>query len=236
MGAMALFGEKYGDVVRVVSVGDYSLELCGGVHVSTTSEIGLFILESEGGIGAGTRRIEAITGEKAFNYLKEQQQTLRQVAQTIKSNESNVIQKAEQLLGELKELKKENESLQAKLGNSQVDELLQQAEEIDGMKVIAAKVEAKDNGALRQMIDELKQKEEGLVIVLGAVHEGKVMLAAGVSKELTKQVQAGKVVNHVATQCDGRGGGRPDLAMAGAKDPSQLDAALESVIPYVKSI
>lgn len=236
MGAMALFGEKYGDVVRVVSVGDYSLELCGGVHVSTTSEIGLFILESEGGIGAGTRRIEAITGEKAFNYLKEQQQTLRQVAQTIKSNENNVIQKAEQLLGELKELKKENESLQAKLGNSQVDELLQQAEEIDGMKVIAAKVEAKDNGALRQMIDELKQKEEGLVIVLGAVHEGKVMLAAGVSKELTKQVQAGKVVNHVATQCDGRGGGRPDLAMAGAKDPSQLDAALESVIPYVKSI
>lgn len=236
MGAMALFGEKYGDVVRVVSVGDYSLELCGGCHVSRSSEIGLFKIESESGIGAGTRRIEALTGRGAFEWLKAQEETLKEVGALVKANATNVVQKVESVLSDLKEARKENESLQAKLGNSQLDDLMNGAETINGVKVIAAKVDAKDNGALRQMIDEVKQQVPEVIAVFGAVNGSKVMLAAGVSKSLTKTYKAGDIVNHVATQCDGRGGGRPDMAMAGAKDASKLDEALESVVDFIKSI
>lgn len=236
MGAMALFGEKYGDVVRVVRVGDYSLELCGGCHVARTSEIGLFKLESESGIGAGTRRIEAVTGKQAYELLKSEEALLQQVQTLVKANSTNTVQKVESLLKQLKEMKKENESLQAKLGNSQLDDLLAQAVEVNGVKVLAAKVDAKDNGALRQMIDEVKQQIDEIIVVFGAVSGDKVMLAAGVSKPLTKTYKAGDIVNHVATQCDGRGGGRPDMAMAGAKDASKLDEALQSVQEYVKSI
>ena len=236
MGAMALFGEKYGDVVRVVRVGDYSLELCGGCHVARTSEIGLFKLESESGIGAGTRRIEAVTGKQAYELLKSEEALLQQVQALVKANSTNTVQKVESLLQQLKEMKKENESLQAKLGNSQLDDLLAQAVEVNGVKVLAAKVDAKDNGALRQMIDEVKQQIDEIIVVFGAVSGDKVMLAAGVSKPLTKTYKAGDIVNHVATQCDGRGGGRPDMAMAGAKDASKLDEALQSVQEYVKSI
>ena len=236
MGAMALFGEKYGDVVRVVRVGDYSLELCGGCHVARTSEIGLFKLESESGIGAGTRRIEAVTGKQAYELLKSEEALLQQVQALVKANSTNTVQKVESLLQQLKEMKKENESLQAKLGNSQLDDLLAQAVEVNGVKVLAAKVDAKDNGALRQMIDEVKQQINEIIVVFGAVSGDKVMLAAGVSKPLTKTYKAGDIVNHVATQCDGRGGGRPDMAMAGAKDASKLDEALQSVQEYVKSI
>ena len=236
MGAMALFGEKYGDVVRVVSVGDYSLELCGGCHVSRSSEIGLFKIESESGIGAGTRRIEALTGRGAFEWLKAQEETLKEVGALVKANATNVVQKVESVLADLKEARKENESLQAKLGNSQLDDLLNGAETINGVKVLAAKVDAKDNGALRQMIDEVKQQVPEVIAVFGAVNGSKVMLAAGVSKSLTKTYKAGDIVNHVATQCDGRGGGRPDMAMAGAKDASKLDEALESVVDFIKSI
>lgn len=236
MGAMALFGEKYGDVVRVVRVGDYSLELCGGCHVARTSEIGLFKIESESGIGAGTRRIEAVTGKQAYGLLKSEEALLQQVQALVKANSTNTVQKVESLLQQLKEMKKENESLQAKLGNSQLDDLLAQAVEVNGVKVLAAKVDAKDNGALRQMIDEVKQQIDEIIVVFGAVSGDKVMLAAGVSKPLTKTYKAGDIVNHVATQCDGRGGGRPDMAMAGAKDASKLDEALQSVQEYVKSI
>ena len=236
MGAMALFGEKYGDVVRVVRVGDYSLELCGGCHVARTSEIGLFKIESESGIGAGTRRIEAVTGKQAYELLKSEEALLQQVQALVKANSTNTVQKVEGLLQQLKEMKKENESLQAKLGNSQLDDLLAQAVEVNGVKVLAAKVDAKDNGALRQMIDEVKQQIDEIIVVFGAVSGDKVMLAAGVSKPLTKTYKAGDIVNHVATQCDGRGGGRPDMAMAGAKDASKLDEALQSVQEYVKSI
>lgn len=236
MGAMALFGEKYGDVVRVVRVGDYSLELCGGCHVARTSEIGLFKIESESGIGAGTRRIEAVTGKQAYGLLKSEEALLQQVQALVKANSTNTVQKVEGLLQQLKEMKKENESLQAKLGNSQLDDLLAQAVEVNGVKVLAAKVDAKDNGALRQMIDEVKQQIDEIIVVFGAVSGDKVMLAAGVSKPLTKTYKAGDIVNHVATQCDGRGGGRPDMAMAGAKDASKLDEALQSVQEYVKSI
>ena len=236
MGAMALFGEKYGDVVRVVTVGDYSMELCGGCHVNNTAEIGLFIIESESGIGAGTRRIEAVTGKAAFEWLKEKQSTLLQIADVLKAKPANVVKKAEDTMTRVKDLEKENESLIAKLGNAQLDELWNQAQEINGVTVLAAKVEAKNNGALRGMIDEAKQKFPKLVVVFGATDGKKVMLAAGVSKELTDTFKAGDVLNHVATQCDGRGGGRPEMAMGGAKDPSKLDEALASVYEYIKSV
>lgn len=236
MGAMALFGEKYGDIVRVVTVGDYSMELCGGCHVNNTAEIGLFIIESESGIGAGTRRIEAVTGKAAFEWLKEKQSTLLQIADVLKAKPANVVKKAEDTMTRVKDLEKENESLIAKLGNAQLDELWNQAREINGITVLAAKVEAKNNGALRGMIDEAKQKFPKLVVVFGATDGKKVMLAAGVSKELTDTFKAGDVLNHVATQCDGRGGGRPEMAMGGAKDPSKLDEALDSVYEYIKTV
>ncbi len=236
MGAMALFGEKYGDTVRVVTVGDYSMELCGGCHVHNTAEIGSFFIESESGIGAGTRRIEAVTGKLAYMHAKRFEETLETIQQTVKANATNVVKKVEQTLERVKTLEKENESLMAKLGNAQLDDLWNNAREVNGITVLAAKVEAKDNGALRGMIDEAKQKYDEVVVVFGATDGKKVMLAAGVSQSLTDRYRAGDVLNHVATQCDGRGGGRPGMAMGGAKDPSKLDEALESVYEYVKTV
>ncbi|WJY28542.1 alanine--tRNA ligase [Sporosarcina trichiuri] len=236
MGAMALFGEKYGDVVRVVSVGDYSLELCGGCHVHSSGEIGVFKIESEGGIGAGTRRIEAVTAKQAYRSFKEEAAVLSQAAALLKANPKELAGKAEALMADMKELQRENDSLTAKLGNSQLTDVLANAKQIDDMTVIASRVDAKDNNSLRQMIDELKQKVEKGVIVLGAAADGKVMLAAGVTDDLKGQQHAGKIVSHTASLCGGKGGGRPDMAMAGAKDASKLDEALLSVYDYVKSV
>ncbi len=236
MGAMALFGEKYGDVVRVVSVGDYSLELCGGCHVHASGEIGIFKIESESGIGAGTRRIEAVTAKQAYRSFKEEEAVLTETAALLKSKPKELTAKAESLLADYKELQRENDSLTAKLGNSQLTDVLAAAKQVDDMTVIAARVDAKDNNALRQMIDELKQKVEKGVIVLGAASEGKVMLAAGVTEDLEGRQHAGKIVSHAASLCGGKGGGRPDMAMAGAKDASKLDEALLSVYDYVKSV
>ncbi|MCG3089206.1 alanine--tRNA ligase [Sporosarcina cyprini] len=237
MGAMALFGEKYGDIVRVVSVGNYSLELCGGCHVSTTAEIGLFKIESEGGIGAGTRRIEALTGKNAYVSFKAEEALLTNASALLKSNPKDIVTKVGATLADLKELQRENESLAAKLGNSQLTDILANAEQIDDVTVISARVDVKDNNGLRQMIDELKQKVVKGVIVLGGASDGKVMLAAGVTDDLKSgNLHAGKIVNHVASLCGGKGGGRPDMAMAGAKDASKLDEALQSVYDYVKSV
>ncbi|GKV54375.1 alanine--tRNA ligase [Sporosarcina sp. NCCP-2222] len=237
MGAMALFGEKYGDIVRVVSVGNYSLELCGGCHVSTTAEIGLFKIESEGGIGAGTRRIEALTGKNAYVSFKAEEALLTNASALLKANPKDIVTKVGATLADLKELQRENESLAAKLGNSQLTDILANAEQIDDVTVISARVDVKDNNGLRQMIDELKQKVVKGVIVLGGASEGKVMLAAGVTDDLKSgNLHAGKIVNHVASLCGGKGGGRPDMAMAGAKDASKLDEALQSVYDYVKSV
>lgn len=237
MGAMALFGEKYGDVVRVVSVGDYSLELCGGCHVQTTSAIGLFKIESEGGIGAGTRRIEALTGKHAYHSFKEEELLLTEASALLKANPKDIVTKVGATLSEMKELHRENESLYAKLGNSQLTDIMATAQQIDDVTVISARVDVKDNNALRQMIDELKQKVVKGVIVLGASSDDKVLLASGVTEDLKKgNFHAGKIVNHVASLCGGKGGGRPDMAMAGAKDISKLDEALQSVYDYVKSV
>ncbi|MBB4825804.1 alanyl-tRNA synthetase [Sporosarcina luteola] len=237
MGATALFGEKYGDIVRVVSVGDYSLELCGGCHVSTTSAIGLFKIESEGGIGAGTRRIEAVTGKNAYVSFKVEEALLTNASALLKANPKDIVAKVGATLADVKELQRENESLSAKLGNSQLTDILANAQQIDDVTVISARVDVKDNNGLRQMIDELKQKVVKGVIVLGGAAEDKVMLAAGVTDDLKAgNFHAGKLVNHVASLCGGKGGGRPDMAMAGAKDASKLDEALQSVYDYVKSV
>ncbi|MGI2326506.1 alanine--tRNA ligase [Planococcus sp. YIM B11945] len=235
MGAMALFGEKYGDVVRVVEIGDYSLELCGGVHVVNTSEIGLFKIVSESGIGAGIRRIEAVTGKGAYENLKDSERTLEEVAGLMKSSTKDLVQKVQSFQQEMKGLQRENESLMAKISNAQSGEILEKARKVGDITILSAKVEAKDNNQLRQMMDDLKPKFEKAVIVLGAADGEKVMLVAGVTKDLAGgNYHAGQIVKHVAEQCGGKGGGRPDMAMAGAKNPEKLDGALESVYELLK--
>jgi len=237
MGAMALFGEKYGDTVRVVKVGEYSLELCGGCHVKNTSEIGLFKIVSESGIGAGTRRIEAVTGQGAYQYLNHQIELLKNTAQQLKTNVNEVPQRVEGLQGQLKELQRENESLRAKLGNIEASTLTSQVQEIDGVSVIAAKVSAPDMDNLRAIVDDLKQKLGSGIVVLGAVSGEKVNIVAGVTKDLiSKGYHAGQLVKEVATRCGGGGGGRPDMAQAGGKDPAKLDSALASVPEMIKSV
>ncbi|WKA56730.1 alanine--tRNA ligase [Planococcus shixiaomingii] len=235
MGAMALFGEKYGDIVRVVEIGDYSLELCGGVHVANTAEIGLFKIVSESGIGAGIRRIEAVTGKGAYENLKESEATLEQAAALMKSSPKDLVQKVQAFQQDMKGLQRENESLMAKISNAQSGEILEKARQVGDITVLSVKVEAKDNNQLRQMMDDLKPKFEKAVIVLGATDGEKVMLVAGVTKDLIGgNYHAGQIVKHVAEQCGGKGGGRPDMAMAGAKHPEKLEAALESVYTLLK--
>ncbi|MEH7272571.1 alanine--tRNA ligase, partial [Neobacillus vireti] len=237
MGAMALFGEKYGDIVRVVKVGDYSLELCGGCHVPNTSVIGLFKIVSESGIGAGTRRIEAVTGESAYQLLNDQVGLLKDAADKLKTNPKEVVNRIEALMAEIKQLQRENESLAAKLGNIEAGNLVSKAKQIDGVTVLAAKVQATDMNNLRNMADDLKQKIGSAVILLGSVNEGKVNLIAAVTKDLMdKGYHAGKLIKEVATRCGGGGGGRPDMAQAGGKDPEKLDSALRFVDEWVKSI
>jgi alanyl-tRNA synthetase len=228
MGAMALFGEKYGDVVRVVQVGSYSLELCGGCHVGNTSQIGLFKLLSESGIGSGVRRIEAVTGKHAYNYLEGQLELLKQSASLLKSNTNDVPKRIEALFGQVKELSRDNESLQAKLSRIEAGSLEQNAKTVDGITVLCAKVNAPSMDALRGIVDELKLKLESSVIVLGAIADDKVNLAAAVSADLIKKgFHAGKIVKEAAMHCGGSGGGRPDMAQAGGKDTSKLDEALK---------
>lgn len=234
MGAMALFGEKYGDEVRVVSIGDYSLELCGGCHVGNTSEIGLFKIQSEGGIGAGTRRIEAVTGEGAYRVLNDQVSLLKEAAARLKTNPKEVAVRVESLLQEMKELQKANESLAAKLSNIEAGNLTDQVKVVDGVNVLTAKV---GGGDLRNMMDDLKQKLSSGVIVLASASGDKVNIIAGVTNDLVKEgYHAGKLVKEVATRCGGGGGGRPDMAQAGGKDASKLDDALQFVEEWVKSV
>ncbi|MGE7912799.1 alanine--tRNA ligase [Lysinibacillus xylanilyticus] len=237
MGAMALFGEKYGDVVRVVSIGEYSIELCGGLHVKRSSEIGFFKIVSEGGIGAGTRRIEAVTGKVAYGAVKEEEALLNDAAALLKANSKDIVTKVHALQADYKELQRENEALSQKIANAQAGAIVDAAQTFGDVTVLSTKVEAKDNNQLRQMMDDLKVKMPKAVIVLGAVDGDKVMLCAGVTKDLVGgNYHAGNIVKMVAEACGGKGGGRPDMAMAGAKEASKLDEALLSVYDYVKSI
>ncbi|WP_126427885.1 alanine--tRNA ligase [Brevibacillus marinus] len=231
MGAMALFGEKYGEIVRVVQVGDYSLELCGGCHVANTAEIGLFKIVSESGIGAGTRRIEAVTGRGAYQYLNQQLATLREVAHAVKAAQlQEAPARVEAVLQQLKEVQRDNESLRARLSNLEAAGLGDQVKQVGGVNVLAARVSAGDMDSLRGMVDELKGKLGSAVIVLGAVADEKVLLVAGVTKDLLNQgFHAGKIVKEVAERCGGGGGGRPDMAQAGGREPGKLAEALAYV-------
>lgn len=237
MGAMALFGEKYGDIVRVVQVGDYSIELCGGCHVQNTAEIGLFKIASESGIGAGTRRIEAVTGKGAYEELNDQLAILEQAASELKSNTKDVPKRIASLQADLKEVQRENESLLAKLSQAEAGSILEKVTDIGGVKVLTEKVNAKDMNHLRTMVDDLKAKLGSAVIVLGAVQNGKVNISAGVTKDvIEKGLHAGKLVKQAAEICGGGGGGRPDMAQAGGKQPEKLEEALATVEESVKSV
>ncbi len=233
-GAMALFGEKYGDEVRVLRMGDFSVELCGGTHVARTGDIGFCRVVSEGGVAAGVRRIEAVCGPRAEALLDENDERLDRVAALVKGGRDNVVNKVEQLLDRSRALEKELERLKAQLASAQGSDLAAQAVEINGTKLLAAKLDGVDPKALRETVDQLKSKLGSAIVVLGAAADGKVNLAAGVTKDLTDRVKAGDLVNAVAQQVGGKGGGRPDMAMAGGTNPAALDAALGSVEAWVK--
>jgi alanyl-tRNA synthetase len=228
MGAMALFGEKYGDIVRVVGIGDYSLELCGGCHVRNTREIGLFKIVSESGIGSGVRRIEALTGRHAFRYMEEGLNVLAESAALLKTQPAELPRRIEGLLGEMRELAREKESLAARLSKREADSLTERVQSVDGINVLVARVEAGGMEALRNMADGIKAKLGSVALLLGSVHEGKVQLIAAVTPDLVERgYHAGQLIKRVAAVCGGGGGGRPDMAQAGGKDPGKLEEALQ---------
>ena len=232
-GAMALFGEKYDDEVRVVTIGDYSLELCGGTHVERAGDIGLFKIVSESGIAAGVRRIEAVTGADAVAYVSEQEQQLHDVAALVKGDSASVLEKVTALLEKSKGLEKQIAQLNDKLASAAGASLLDSIVEINGIKLLVANVEGTESKALRGMVDDLKNKIGSGVIALGVASGDKVSLIAGVTKDLTGKVKAGELVNHMAGQVGGKGGGRPDMAQAGGSEPQNLAAALDSVTAWL---
>jgi alanyl-tRNA synthetase len=230
-GAMALFGEKYGDTVRVLTMGkdDFSVELCGGTHVAQLGDIGLFRIISEGGIAAGIRRIEAMTGYDAYQFDKQTENSLSQIAEMTKTNNAQAVDKVAQLIKHQKELEKQIATFQKKLASNQGDELANQTVEVNGVKLLATIVEGVSGKDLRDVADKLKDKLGSAVIVLAVVSGGKVSLVAGVTKDLTDSYQAGKILNHVAQQVGGKGGGRPDMAQGGGTQPENIESALASV-------
>jgi alanyl-tRNA synthetase len=231
-GAVMLFGEKYGDVVRVLDIGT-SRELCGGTHVSRTGDIGIFKVVGESGVAAGIRRIEAVTGANALAYLQNLEATVNQVAGTLKAAPTELQGRMVQVLEQVRSLEKEVAQLKGKLASSQGDELIAQAVDVKGIKVLAARLDGADAKTLRDTMDKLKDKLKSAAIVLAAVEGGKVQIAAGVTSDHMGKVKAGELVNFVAQQVGGKGGGKPDMAMAGGTDPSKLPAALQSVQAWV---
>ena len=234
-GAMALFGEKYGDVVRVLSMGDFSIELCGGTHVRRTGDIGLMKIVSEGGVAAGVRRIEAMSGRGALAWLKEGERSLAEIASLMKGSRDDALSKVQQVVERSRALEKELERLKAKLASSQGGDLASQAVEVDGIRVLAARLEGADPKSLRDTVDQLKNKLGSAAVILATVDGDKVSLVAGVTQDQTARVKAGDLVNQVAQQVGGKGGGRADMAQAGGKDPSGLDAALKAVPAWVRA-
>lgn len=232
-GAMALFGEKYGDEVRVLDLG-FSRELCGGTHVHRTGDIGLFKIVVEGGVAAGIRRVEAITGDNAVRYVQELDARVNEAAAALKAQPSELTQRIAQVQDQVKSLEKELGALKSKLASSQGDELAQQAVEIGGVFVLAATLDGADAKTLRETVDKLKDKLKSAAIVLAAVEGGKVSLIAGVTPDASKKVKAGELVNFVAQQVGGKGGGRPDMAQAGGTEPANLPGALAGVKGWVE--
>ena len=234
-GAMALFGEKYDDQVRVLRMSDFSIELCGGTHVKRTGDIGLFKITSEGGVAAGVRRIEAVTAQGALDYVEQLEEQMDNAAALLKAGRDTFYDKVTALMERSRKLEKELDQLKAKLANAQGNELTDNAVEIDGIKVLAAKLEGVDAKGLRDTMDKLKTKLGSCAIVLGVVNGDKVSLAAGVSKDCTARIKAGDLVNSVASQVGGKGGGRPDMAMAGGNQPENLEKALSTVPSWVEN-
>ena len=231
-GAMALFGEKYGDEVRVLDIGS-SRELCGGTHVSRTGDIGLFKIVTEGGIAAGIRRVEAVTGEVAFKLVQDLDMRVNQAASLLKTQPEEIAQRIGQWQEQIKSLEKEVAALKSKLAANQGDALLAQASEINGVKILAATMEGADGSALRDSVIRLRDQLKTAVVVLASVQDGKVSLAAGVTADCIAKVKAGDLVNFVAQQVGGKGGGRPDMAQAGGTDPAGLPVALASVAKWL---
>ncbi|MBO0468463.1 alanine--tRNA ligase [Enterococcus plantarum] len=231
MGAMALFGEKYGKEVRVVNIGGYSIELCGGTHVTNTEDIGIFKIVSESGIGAGVRRIEAVTSKEAYELMNEEEKQLKAIAGIVKSPQlKEVVSKTEQLQQQLRDLQKENEQLAGKLANQQAGDIFKEINEVAGTTYIAAQVNVKDMNQLRQLADQWKQKELSDVLVLATAQEDKVSLLAAMSKAANeKGLKAGDLIKTIAPKVGGGGGGRPDMAQAGGKNPAGISDALKEV-------
>jgi alanyl-tRNA synthetase len=235
-GAMALFGEKYGDSVRVLKVGEFSTELCGGTHVSRAGDIGLFKIVSEGGVAAGVRRIEAVTGEGAIDYISQTDDLLRNVAGLVRATRDDVVTRVQEGLEQVRTLEKQVRALKDKLASGQGTDLAAGAQEIQGVKVVATVVDGADATALRNAVDQLKERLKSAVIVLASTaQDGKVVLVAGVTADLTARLRAGEIVGSVAAQVGGKGGGRPDFAQAGGTNAAALPAALASVAPWVQT-
>ncbi|MBC3452301.1 alanine--tRNA ligase [Pseudomonas mosselii] len=234
-GAMALFGEKYGDTVRVLSMGgDFSVELCGGIHAKRTGDISLFKIISEGGVASGVRRIEAITGAAALAYLNTAEEQVKEAAQLVKGNRDNLIDKLSAVLERNRQLEKQLEQLQAKAASAAGDDLSNAAVEVKGAKVLAARLDGQDGKALLALVDQLKNKLGHAVILLGSEHEGKVVLVAGVTKDLSSQLKAGDLMKQAAAAVGGKGGGRPDMAQGGGVDVAALDQALALAVPFAE--
>ncbi len=228
-GAMALFGEKYGDIVRVLSMGDFSVELCGGTHVSRTGDIGLFKIIAETGTAAGVRRVEAVAGARALAWLNDGERQLSAIGSLVKAGREDTLDKVQALAERSRRLEKELEVLKGKLAASQGSDLAAQAQEIAGIKVLAARLEGADPKSLRDTVDQLKNKLGSAAVLLAAVNGDKIALTAGVTKDLTDRIKAGDLLKYVAEQVGGKGGGRPDMAQGGGSQPEHLDQALTSV-------
>ncbi|WP_247267112.1 MULTISPECIES: alanine--tRNA ligase [Pseudomonas] len=234
-GAMALFGEKYGDNVRVLSMGgDFSVELCGGIHANRTGDIGLLKIISESGVASGVRRIEAVTGAAALAYLNAAEEQLKEAANLVKGSRDNLIDKLSAVLERNRALEKQLEQLQAKAASAAGDDLSNSAVDVKGVKVLAARLDGQDGKALLALVDQLKNKLGRAVILLGSVHEEKVVLVAGVTKDLTGQLKAGDLMKQAAAAVGGKGGGRPDMAQGGGVDAGALDGALALTVPFVE--
>ncbi|WP_417441033.1 alanine--tRNA ligase [Idiomarina sp.] len=233
-GAMALFGEKYDEQVRVVRMGDFSMELCGGTHVKATGDIGLFRITSEGGIASGVRRIEVVTGEAAVRYTQQQQSVLQQIAGELKTEPNSVADKVQQLQHKFRELERKNEQLQQKLAQQAGGGLIAQAIDINGVKAIIAELDQADPKSLRGLVDDLKNQMGSGIVLLGTANGDKVSLIAGVTTDLTSKVKAGDIVNQAANVVGGKGGGRPDMAQAGGSLPEQLNEALATATTWLQ--
>jgi alanyl-tRNA synthetase len=233
-GAMMLFGEKYGETVRVLDIGS-TRELCGGTHVKATGDMGLFKIVGESGVASGVRRMEAVTGEHALSYLQQLEDTVGLAAATLKAPVAELTSRLSQVVDHVKALEKEVTALKGKLASAQGDELLTQAIDLQGVKFLSAHLQGADTKTLRETMDKLKDKLKTAVIVLGTVEGDKVQIAVGVTPDTTAKVKAGELVNFLAAQVGGKGGGKPDMAMAGGTEPAHLAAALASAQAWVSA-